>query len=209
MKKFNHLQYIGPLCAAVLLLGGCFTKPAKTPMRQFDLAPMAAPEHPAPAEPSPIGIRFVQMPSYLLRDSMFIRKDAYEFEYFDDADWAERLNQLFQQTLANNLSALLSSGQVYLSTAPPDRVKVWVTVNVQQFDVDTQGRGTLKAWWQLETPGRDKPLNSGQAHLTQTGPAPHANPQAIATTLSALLSKFSQELAGAIREEKIVSTDTP
>jgi NTP pyrophosphatase (non-canonical NTP hydrolase) len=43
-------------------------------------------------------------------------------------------------------------------------------------------------------------VKSGLTRLARPGPAPLANPQAIATTLSALTAEFSGELAQAIRE---------
>jgi hypothetical protein len=71
---------------------------------------------------------------------------------------------------------------------------------VEQFDVDAQGQGTLLANWRLTEPGAAKPMKSGQAHLTKSGPAPRGNPQAVATTLSALIGEFSGELAAASHE---------
>src|ERR1035438_9625758 len=84
---------------------------------------------------------FVKMPSYLLRDSMVVRKSADEVDYLETALWAERLDHSFRQTLAQNLSMLLASDRVYLSAFERDRLIVRVSVNVEQFDVDTEGRG--------------------------------------------------------------------
>src|SRR6185503_15026090 len=147
-----------------------------------------------------VGIGSVKMPSYLMRSAMAVRKGASEIDYLEEALWAERLDQCFQRTLAANLSTLLGSDRVYLSTWERDQVMVKVFVNVERFDVDTEGRGTLIAWWRITAPGSDKPLKSGQARLTQTGPAPRGNPEVIAATSSALTTEFSRELAQAIRQ---------
>jgi uncharacterized lipoprotein YmbA len=149
---------------------------------------------------SSVEVGFVKMPSYLLRDSMVVRKSADEVEYLETALWAERLDHSFRQTLAQNLSMLLTSDQASLSASERDRLVVRISVNVGQFDVDTEGRGTLLAAWRLTVVGADKPLKIGQAHLTRPGPSPRGKPEAIATTLSALLAEFSQELAQALRE---------
>jgi uncharacterized lipoprotein YmbA len=140
------------------------------------------------------------MPSYLLRDTMVVRKSATEIQYLEDALWAERLDQSFRQALEHNLASLLASDPVQLSAPERDRVMVRVSVNVEQFDVDTQGQGTLRAGWRLSVRGTDKPLKSGQARLTRPGPTPRGDPQVIATTLSALTAQFSRELEQAIRE---------
>jgi uncharacterized lipoprotein YmbA len=140
------------------------------------------------------------MPAYLLRDPLIVRKSANEIKCLEDALWAERLDQSFRQVLADNLSAMLGSNQGYTSASEPDRGMVRVSVEVKQFDVDTQGRGTLIAWWHLTAPGSDKPVKGGQTRLSRAGPSPRGNPQAIATTLSALTADFSQELAQAIHQ---------
>jgi len=101
---------------------------------------------------------------------------------------------------------LLASEQIHLSASEHHRTVVSVSVDVKQFDVDTQGRGTLVASWRLSFPGSEKHMKSGLAQLTRTGPAPLANPQAIATTLSSLMVEFSRELAQAIRDAAQVNS---
>jgi uncharacterized lipoprotein YmbA len=131
---------------------------------------------------------------------MAIRKSANEIEYLENAPWAERLNQGFQRTLAANLATMLPSDRVYLSAWERDQVTVRVVVSVEQFDVDFQGRGTLIADWFVLGPDSEKPLMSGRASLTRTGAAPRGDPEAIPTTLSALIGDFSRELAQALRQ---------
>jgi uncharacterized lipoprotein YmbA len=201
MKRSNYLCLLLITCSLGLLLGGCVIKPARVPTRHFVLAPIPGREHaPVAAQPLFVEVPFVKMPSYLLRDSMVVRKSADEVEYRETALWAERLDQSFRQTLAENLSLLLASDRAYLAAAERDRVVLRVSVNVQQFDVDTEGRGTLLAEWRLTAVGADKPMKIGQAHLTCPGPSPRGKPEAIATTLSALLAEFTRELAPALRE---------
>ena len=201
MKRHYWFQFLGLACGLSLLASGCLIKPARVPTRRFVLAPIPPAEHAAVTRPPPlVEVGFVKMPSYLLRDSMVVRKSATELEYLEDALWAERLDQSFRQTLAANLSLLLASDQAQPSASERHQVGMRVSVEVEQFDVDTQGRGTLLAKWRLTFAGSDKPVNSGLARLTRPGPAPLADPQAIATTLSALTAELSHELAQAIRQ---------
>jgi uncharacterized lipoprotein YmbA len=201
MKLSKYLKRFGLVCGAGLLLSGCLLKPVTVSTRRFVLSPIPSSEPAATAaEPLSVGVGFVKVPRYLLRDSLAVRMGANEVAYLDDAFWAERLDQCLQRTLASNLSALLPSDRVYLSAWGRDQVMVRLFVNVEQFDVDTQGRGTLVAWWRITAPDSDKPLKSGQTRLARPGPSPHGNPQVIATTLSALTAEFSRELAQAIRE---------
>jgi len=201
MKRLNYLYLLLMMSSLGLLLSGCLIKPARVPTRHFVLAPIPAPEHaPTTAQPLAIEVGFVKMPSYLLRDSMVVRKSADEVVYFEAALWAERLDHSFQQTLVQNLSMLLASDQACLSVSERDRLVVRVSVNVEQLDVDTEGRGTLLAEWRLTVAGADEPMKIGQTRLTRPGPAPCGNPQAIATTLSTLVAEFSRDLAPALRE---------
>ena len=206
MKPSSRLQLFALVCSACLLLGGCLLKPVKVSTRRFILAPISAAEKASPAaEQLSVGVGFVKMPAYLLRNSIAVRKGVSEIEYLDDSLWGERLDQSFQQTLGANLSILLPSDRVYVSAWERDQVKVRVFVNMEQFDVDTQGRGTLIAWWRITAAGSDKLLKSGQARLARTGPAPRGNPQVIVTTLSGLTAEFSRELAQAIHQSAELS----
>ena len=201
MKRTNYLCLLLIMCSLGVLLGGCVIKPARVPTRHFVLVPIAASEQASTtAQQVSAEVGFVKMPSYLLRDSLVVRKSADEVEYLETALWAERLDQSFRQTLAQDLSMLLASDRACLSASQRDRLVVRVSVNVEQFDVDTEGRGTLLAAWRLTSVGADKPMKIGQAHLTRPGPSPRGNPQAIATTLSALAAEFSRDLATALRE---------
>jgi uncharacterized lipoprotein YmbA len=201
MKRSNSLHLLLAMSSLGLLVGGCVIKPAQVPTRQFILVPSPAPEHASTtAQQSSVEVGFVKMPSYLLRDSMVVRKSADEVEYLETALWAERLDRSFRQTLEQNLWLLLASDPAYLSAAERDRLGVRVSVNVEQFDVDIEGRGTLLAAWRLTAVGVDKPMKIGKAHLTRPGPSPRSKPEAIARTLSALVEEFSRDLAQALRE---------
>src|SRR5262245_48930152 len=105
----------------VALLGGCLFKPKTVSISHFVLAPIStnAPVS-APAEQLSVGIQFVKMPPYLLRDSMAIRNGENQIEYLDTARWGERLDQSFQRALAVNLSRLLPSDNIYLTDWSPD-----------------------------------------------------------------------------------------
>jgi hypothetical protein len=201
MKRSNSLHLLLMMSSLGLLLGGCVIKPARVPTRHFVLGPIPAPDHaPTTAQPLAVEVGFVKMPSYLLRDSIVVRKSAAEVEYLETALWAERLDHSFRQTLAENLSLLLVSDRAYLAASERDRLVVRVSVNVEQFDVDGEGCGTLLASWRLTAAGADKPIKSGQARLIRSGPSPRGNPQAIAATLSTLVAEFSRDLAQALRE---------
>ena len=206
MKSRICLPRLALVAVSGTLLTGCLLKRATDSTRHFVLSPISTNE-PAPVatEHLSVGIRFVKMPSYLLRNSMAVRNGANEIEYLEDARWAERLDQCFQRTLVANLSRLLPSDSIYLTDFGGDKAMVSVVVNVEQFEVDTNGRGTLIAQWRIASPNSDQPLRSGRARLVRTGATPRRNPDAIAMTLSDLTGEFSRELAQPIRESARMS----
>jgi len=190
---------VGAVTAVVLT--GCLFKSATVPARHFLLAPISTNEPPsASTEQLSIGIGFVKMPAYLLRDSLAVRTGASEIDYLEGALWGERLDQCFQRTLAANLSRLLSSDNVYSTDWGRNQVQLRVSIDVQQFDVDTRGRGTLIAYWRITAPESDTVVKRGTARLDQAGAAPRGNPEVITTTLSELEAAFSHDLAQSIRE---------
>jgi uncharacterized lipoprotein YmbA len=200
MKTSNRIQRFALVCAASLLFNGCFLKPVTVRTRQFVLVPIPAAEPPAAATaPLSVGVGFVKMPEYLLKDEVAICKGANEIEYLEDTLWAERLDRGFQRTLAADLSKLLPSAQMYLTAWGRDQVAVALFVSVERFDVDLKGQGTLVASWRLGAPGNDKPLKSGQVRLAHPGASPRGNPQVIVTTMSALTGELSRDLAREIR----------
>jgi uncharacterized lipoprotein YmbA len=188
-----------------LILSGCMFKPVTVSTRYFTLTPAPSGE-PRPVVSSgagnlSIGIGFVKMPSYLLRNSMIIRNGP-EIEYLENAVWSERLDESFQRDLAANLADLLPSDSIYLTDWDHDQVSVAVYINVQQFDVDINGHGTLIAQWRITAPGSDVPLKAGRAKLEHSGPSPRGKPEVIAETLSDLAAQFSRQIAESICEAR-------
>src|ERR1043166_632019 len=194
--RFNVLVFFGLIGG---LVSGCLLKSSTVPIRHFVLTPIST-NAPASAEHLSVEIGFVKMPAYLLRSSMALRTGANEIEYLEDAQWAERLDQAFQRTLAANLSRLLLVETNHAAGARRDRPLARVSVNVQQFDVDARGQGGLIAQWRLSAADADAPSKSGEAKVLRAGPSPHGIPEVIAATLSELVTEFSKTLARPIRE---------
>jgi uncharacterized lipoprotein YmbA len=202
-----RLLFVG---VSAMLLTGCLLKPARVSTRHYVLAPIPAGEPSAAAKGDiSVGIGFVKMPSELLRDSVAVRTGANELQFLEDDLWAGRLDQCFQRTLAANLSQLLSSDNIYTSDWGRDQVQARVFINVQQFDVDTQGRGTLVAQWRIAASDGDMALRSGRAMLERTGASPHGKPEVIAATMSDLTADFSRELAQSLRQSLASSSLSP
>ena len=189
--------------AACVCLTGCFgfLKPPHETARHFVLTslPAAGTMKALPASLA-VGVGQVKLPAYLFDTSLAVRKDTNEIDYLPLVLWAERLDTGIQRVLAANLAGLLSTDQVRLSTWRSEDVAAEVYVTIEQFDVDTSGRGVLVAWWRILSPGGEKTLKAGESRLSRQGPAPDTNPSGAIATLSDLLAEHSRQLAQAIGE---------
>jgi uncharacterized lipoprotein YmbA len=136
----------------------------------------------------------------LLRDSIAVQNGTDEVQYLENALWAERLDHNFERTVAANLSTLLSSDSIYTGNWSPDQVVLRVTIQVEKFEVDTHGNGTLVARWRIKPRQSDQPPKTGVARASRTGDSLALKPEAIVEILSGLTADFSRELAQALRE---------
>ena len=178
---------------SAVLLTGCLLKTATVPARHFVLAPISADQSsPTPKDHFQVEIGFVKMPAYVLRDSMAVRNGLNEIEYLENALWAERLDHCFQRTLVADLCSL-SSGHIHFAETDRKKEVVRIFINVDQFDVDTSGHGTLIARWRIAAGGNES-FKSGYTNLARTGGSPLGDPAAIAKTMSELTAEFSHEL---------------
>ena len=196
---FPHLLTVA---AATAVFTGCsFLKPATSTARFFVLTPLASTGAVAAASSASLalGVGKVKLPDYLFNTSLAVRKGASEIEYSPSILWAERLDTGFQRVLAANLANVLATDRVQLSTWQSAAVSAEVYVTIEQFDVDSAGRGVLVARWRLLAPGGDKPLAAGETRLTRAGPPPGSDPAGAVATLSGLLEEMSRQLAQTIR----------
>jgi uncharacterized lipoprotein YmbA len=199
MKQSRYFVLFVLLCGLGPLAAGCLFKHERVQTRDFILTAIPASESgPVAARPVPVEVGFVKMPSYLLRESVAVRLGANEFKYLENAQWAERLDRGFHRILTENLFVLLPSKETDPSSAAEGPSRLVLSVDVERFDVDAQGRGTLLATWRLIGSASDEPVKSGHSQVKQDGPAPQGNPQVVTATLSDLTAQFSRELASKI-----------
>ena len=192
-----------PLALCVLLAGCSFLKPVKPTARHFILTPVPAAESTAPVPAThalAVGVGQVNLPAYLFNTALVVRKGTNEVEYIPSAFWAERLDKGFQRVLATDLGILLPTDRVHLSSWQREDVAVEVYVAVEQFDVDSSGRGVLVSQWRILSPGGEKVLKSGRSRLSRQGPPPEAGTAGAIGTLSELVADLSRQLARELLE---------
>jgi uncharacterized lipoprotein YmbA len=193
------------LAAACAGLTGCFgfLKPTHVDTRYFVLTPLATkPEAagaPASVKPLSLGVGFVSIPSSLYNNAIAVRHGTNELKYEETLLWAERLDTGLQRVLAANLGALLPTEHLRLAVWRPEDVNLEIYVNVEQFDVDDQGQGTLIAWWRILSPGGEATLKTGQFRARRPGPRLETDPQGAIATLSELAADLSREIVQGIK----------
>lgn len=193
------LAVMGSLFTGV---SGCsFLKPAKSTARHFVLTPVSAIGS-ATVTPGSIavGLGQVKTPAYLFDTSLAVRTGINEIEYLPSILWAERLDSGFQRVLAADLAILLPTDRVPVSAWRRDEVAAEVYVILEQFDVDTSGRGVLVARWRILSPGGDKVLKAGSSRLSRQGPPPDRGVSGPIGTLSELVADFAGQLTPALKE---------
>jgi uncharacterized protein len=189
--------------AAAACLTGCFgfLKPARDVARRYVLTPLlAAGPVPVASGAPAVGVGQVKLPAYLFDTSLAVRSGTNEIQYLPMVLWAERLDTGVQRVLAANLAALLPTDKIRLSAWRHEDVAAEVHVALQQFDVDSSGRGVLVAWWRILSSGGGETLKAGESRFSRTGPSPEVSPSGAVATLSDLLADFSRQLAQALRE---------
>ncbi len=193
------------IATACVCLTGCFgfLKPSPVNTRYFVLTPLPAAETAAPSSgalaTTAVGVGFVKLPGYLLNSSVALRKGTNEVNYLESVLWAERLDTGLQRVLAANLATLLPTDRIRFSAWRPEDVNVEVYLAIEQFDVDTKGRGILVAWWRILSPGGEKTLKAGQFRAARQGPSPDSDPQGATATMSELAADLSREIAQGIK----------
>ncbi len=95
-----------------------------------------------------IGIGPITLPIYLDRSQIVTRISRNELKMDEFNRWAEPLKENFFRVLAENLSFLLNTVDVRLySRRISTPVSFQVTIDVSRFDVTSDGKALLIAYW--------------------------------------------------------------
>ena len=145
-----------------------------------------------------VGVGPVLIPDYLQRSAIATRVGRSQVRYSHVNRWAEPLEECLPRVLAQDLSNSLSSNRVILFPWPGNiRVDYQVQVNVERFELTSQGQAVLAARWLISDPQTGKIIAAGDAQESQS-----AGTDAAAGTaaLSQALAAMSESLASRILE---------
>ena len=186
------------LAALTLAVAGCSSTPATRFYSLASIAP-AAPESPRPAgQGLAVAVGTVTLPAYLDRPQMVTRPGVYAVDLAEFDRWSEPLQDMVPRVIAENLSVLLGSDQVYLS---PRRRLPGLThqidIAIDRFDLDDQDRVVLAARWDLVERSRDEVVSSRR--ITITEPAADRSYDTIAAAMSKALALLSRDIADGLQ----------
>jgi uncharacterized lipoprotein YmbA len=189
------------LALAIVAAAGCLR-----PKRADDIAHSyvlsAAAVRPSEVAPAVRGLRLglapVQMPAYLLDRRIMLRHGTNEVVYLENHHWAERLDQAVQRVVGADLSTLLDSDRVVLSSWLRQSVQAEVYLSVQRFDCDDRGQVRLDARWRIAAPGGENTLLTGHSDITQQAGAGISNLDSAVSQMSQALADMSGQIVAAL-----------
>ena len=191
------------LASLALTAAGCSGTAAT---RFYSLASVAPPEaeSPRPAGPAPAGqsvavaVGAVTLPAYLDRPQVVTRSGVYGVDLAEFDRWSEPLQDMVPRVIAENLSVLLGSDQVYL--APRRRLpglNQQVDIAIDRFDLDDRDRVVLAARWDLIERSRDEVVSSRKVTITEA--AADRSYDAIVAAMSKALALLSRDIADGLQ----------
>ncbi len=145
-----------------------------------------------------IGIQPVTLPGYLNRTEMVRLSGAHRVEIASLQRWADYLDRLVQETLAENLQLLMPRDRVVLAPWPAG-VRPDVTVAYQFQDLIGASDETLRlrVVWTLARRGGDPPAQSHRMALTE--PMDGSGFDQLATAHSRALEALGRQTAASLR----------
>jgi uncharacterized lipoprotein YmbA len=166
----------------------------------YTLSPMAQPSAETTATGGPamvVGIRAVDLPGTINRTQMVTRSSPHQLEISSLHRWADYPNQLVQQTIGENLQALLPDARV-VSAPWPMGLKPDVTVTFKFYELigTTDNQVLLSAVWTITAAD---PALSGSHRLNLAEPITGKGYDALAAAHSRVLVALCRNVADTLK----------
>jgi len=192
----NTITIIGVL---FIILAGCGTT---EPSRFYLLSPGQFPDSAVKDinESLTLGIGPVDLPEYLDRPQIVTMKDPNSLVISDFDRWAEPLKHNITRVLADDLSTLLVTDQIFFfpwrGSAPVD---YQITVDVIRFEKGNDGRVTLSARWSISN-GYDNKMQLMKKSTIMKPVEEEIGYDALVGVMSEALTDLGSEIAAAIKD---------
>ncbi|MCP5363991.1 MAG: membrane integrity-associated transporter subunit PqiC [Hyphomicrobiales bacterium] len=189
-----------PLYLVLALVTGC----AQTePTRFYTLESRSQAEAVSTAKEFVRGIAVgpVVLPKYLDRPQLVRRPSPYIVQVAEFDRWAEPLDDMIARVVTENLSALLATDRVYLTSGPlPQNVAYQVELMIFRFDITENNQTTLTTHWSILDRRSDRIQTSRKVTYSET--ARSSDYDDIASAMSDNLAALSQDIAAALSLRK-------
>ncbi|MEM9304023.1 MAG: PqiC family protein [Pseudomonadota bacterium] len=191
---------IATMVAAASMLAGCAGGGGNPPIRYYVIDPVPA-AAPAEARDLTVEILGLTLPQYLERFQIATRSGADRLSFSDSHQWSENLRKNLLRTLARNLGDRL--GTVDIGTpqnrtaATPD---LRLTVVVNAFERQTDGRVLLDARWQVMAGGTGAEVTTHAATLRSDAGIDAGNHDRIVAEMRALFGQLSDRISATLLE---------
>ena len=190
------------LGVSLLASGGCVPTPESAPTNFYILSSLSGAETKKPTAAknnrTTVGVGPVVLASYLDRPQFVTRAGRNQLRLAEFHHWGESLKDNVPRVLAENLSFLLSTPNVFVypwRTAPP--IDHQVSVEVVRFDADESGSVTLLARWALSQRSQRETFLTHSSNIRV--PFGRGSYEDIASAMSKALADLSREIAAAIQ----------
>ena len=146
-------------------LGGCLGPQDST--RYYALSSGSIPPPMLGESPTlHVGLRPVDVVSYLNRSAMAVRVDGHELTYISTRRWGESLDAAFNRVFADDLLRHLPEARILPQPWPTSPLQDWrVEVQVRRMEgerlPDGTTRGVLEAVWSIDDPSGQSESLSG------------------------------------------------
>jgi hypothetical protein len=197
MRAVLRLRAVIILGAVLLMLGSCASQPSRfyllsaLPNTQDAAATI---DRKGPA----IGVGPITLPKYLDRPQIVTRAGPYQLHFGEYDRWAESLDTNFSRALAENLSLLTPTDQVFLYPWPRGTpITYQVSIEVAHFLGQLGGESLLIANWTLFRGEGQEALMSRKSrfHAPTTG----ETYEAMVAAMSQAVADVSRDIATAIQ----------
>ena len=194
---YKHTQVLVVAAAAGLLLSGCISPRASTPVRYYSL-PTGDPGEITSTTPRILTGPF-QLPEYLNRPQMVIRQDNGRVRLLEQDRWAEVLDGAVVRRISYGLRRELGSeGVLSFPTSVLSDYDYRVTGTLTRFEALASGSVELHAYWSVARGNGD--VLVGPEFVTYTEAlSSQGDKSLLVTAQGRLLDRLSADIAAAIQ----------
>jgi uncharacterized lipoprotein YmbA len=193
---YKHTQVL-VMVAAGLLLSGCITPSASTPVRYYSL-PTGDPGEITSKTPRILAGPF-QLPEYLNRPQMVIRQDNGRVRLLAQDRWAEVLDGAVVRRISYGLRRELGTEAVHsFPNSVPSDYDYRVTGTLTRFEAFASGSVELHAYWSVAHSNGDVLVGPEFVIYTEALSS-QRDKSLMVTAQGRLLDRLSADIAAAIR----------